>query len=108
MSGLAERLREARERAGLSARGLDEKAGITAGHTTLIESGRRAKPTAEIVGKLAAALGVSIDWLVMGRESGPCCTDEDGPEPEPEPEPARTKSGSMAAVDMKPTGSGPR
>lgn len=73
MSGLAERLREARLRAGLTARALDEKAEITSGHTALIESGRRESPAVETVRKLAAALGVSLDWLVTGaeRESGP-------------------------------------
>lgn len=64
--GLAERLHEARCRAGLSARALDGKAGITVGHTALIESGRRERPAAETVRKLADALGVSIDWLVSG------------------------------------------
>lgn len=79
VSGLAERLREARERAGLSARALDEKAGITPGHTTLIESGRRESPAVETIRKLAEALGVSIDWLVTGRESGTLPGEDDAP-----------------------------
>lgn len=81
MSGLAERLREARERAGLSARALDEKAEITAGHTALIESGRRESPAVETIRKLAAALDVSIDWLVTGaeRESGHALPADDEP-----------------------------
>lgn len=79
MSGLAVRLREARERVGLSARALDEKAAITPGHTTLIESGRRESPAVETIRKLAAALGVSIDWLVTGEErgSGPIADPDD-------------------------------
>ncbi len=68
MNRLAERLREARERLGLSARALDEKADITAGHTALIESGRREHPAVETVRKLAAALDVSLDWLVTGTD----------------------------------------
>jgi transcriptional regulator with XRE-family HTH domain len=63
----SERLREARTRAGLSARKLDELAGITTGHTTLIESGRREAPSVETVRKLAGALNVSLDWLVNGE-----------------------------------------
>jgi transcriptional regulator with XRE-family HTH domain len=69
---IGSRLSEARKRAGLSARALDKKAGITPGHTTLIEQGERAKPSAEIVHKLAVALGVPMGWLVAGEagESG--------------------------------------
>lgn len=69
---MAERLREAREAQGLSARALDARAGITVGHTALIESGQRVSPAMETVRKLAVALGVSLDWLVTARatESG--------------------------------------
>lgn len=77
MAGLADRLREARERAGLSARALDERAEITPGHTTLIESGRRENPAVETIRKLAAALGVSLDWLVTGHDAA----DATGPQP---------------------------
>lgn len=64
---LAERLRWARERAGHSARGLDNLAKITPGHTTLIESGRRADPSGKTLGALALALGVTVDWLLRGE-----------------------------------------
>ncbi len=66
MSGLATRLRFARDDAGLSARALDAAAGITAGHTSQIEAGRRTAVAIETVRRLAEALGVSIDWLVTG------------------------------------------
>ena len=68
MSNLAERLREARERVGMSARELDGKADITPGHTTAIEKGLRRAPSVETVRVLADALGVSLDWLVTGAE----------------------------------------
>ncbi len=66
MSELATRLRATRIKAGLSARALDRKADITAGHTTLIESGRRVDPSSETMRKLASALDVSVDWLLSG------------------------------------------
>lgn len=64
---MAVRLRDARERAGLSARALDERAGITPGHTSLIETGRRESPSVDTVRKISEALGVSLDWLIAGR-----------------------------------------
>jgi transcriptional regulator with XRE-family HTH domain len=82
---VSERLRESRERHGLSAKALDVKAGLTKGHTSLIESGRRTKLAAETAQKLAVALGVSLDWLLGGemfeaRESAVNVADSD-PEP---------------------------
>lgn len=82
MAGLADRLREARERAGLSARGLDDKAGITPGHTSAIESGGRKRPAAETLHKIAMALGVSIDSLMSDADAtgpGLAVTDATGP-----------------------------
>lgn len=71
MQTLAERLRWARGIAGLSARDLDELANLTAGHTSSIEAGRRANPSAETGRALARALGVSLDWLVDGTGAEP-------------------------------------
>ncbi len=69
---VADRVREARERIGLSARALDKKAEITAGHTTAIESGGRQRPAAETLRKIAGALGVTLDWLMADAdETGP-------------------------------------
>jgi transcriptional regulator with XRE-family HTH domain len=45
---------------------LDEKAGLTVGHTATIERGERANPSAETAAKLADALGVPISWLISG------------------------------------------
>jgi transcriptional regulator with XRE-family HTH domain len=46
--------------------GLDEKAGLTVGHTATIERGDRANPSAETAAKLAIALGVPVAWLISG------------------------------------------
>ena len=67
MRTLAERLKWARDRADLTARGLDKRAKLTPGHTAAIESGRRQDPTTTTAQALADALGVSLDWLVSGR-----------------------------------------
>lgn len=63
-NSFGERLRKARLSAGLSARGLDKKAGITRGHTSLIEAGVRPNVELKTARALADALGVSLDWLV--------------------------------------------
>jgi transcriptional regulator with XRE-family HTH domain len=68
---LSTRLRQARKTRGLSASRLDAQAGLTRGHTWQIEAGRKPNIEAETARKLAAALGVSIDWLVRGEGSGP-------------------------------------
>lgn len=46
---------------------LDKRAGLSAGYTWLLESGRRPRPELDTIGKLARALGVSIDWLANGK-----------------------------------------
>ncbi len=67
---IASRLRTARDNIGISARELDRRAGLTQGHTSLIETGERSIE-AGTAAKLATALGVSLDWLVLGRGDGP-------------------------------------
>ena len=62
------RLRE--ERKITSASDLDELAGLSRGHTWLIESGERGKsPSANTARKLASALGVTLDELLEGTET---------------------------------------
>lgn len=71
---IGDRVRAAREAAHISARALDRKAGLTEGHTSLIEAGRNLE--VGTAAKLAVALGVSLDWLVFGSEvkpTGTCC-----------------------------------
>lgn len=55
----------------MSARAVDGVAGLTCGHTALIESGRRPNIEAETARALADALHVSLDWLIAGRGEGP-------------------------------------
>lgn len=76
-TSVGERVRVARERCGLSARALAAKADLSAGYVALIERGQRPSPSGEVFRKLAAALGVSIDWLITGRATA----DETGPQP---------------------------
>ena len=69
MQTFGDRLKEARQKRGLSTKQLAETCGITAGGLAHHEAGRRDYPNAETLGKLAAALDVSIDWLVTGETS---------------------------------------
>ena len=74
MKDLSERLRWVREKAGLSTKGLDAVAGLTKGHTSAIERRERLDPSMSTLRKLAAALGVSLDWLILGRGTAPTVT----------------------------------
>ena len=56
---------------GLSTRELDRLAGITEGHTSLIETGARPNIEARTAASLARVLGVSLDWLVTGAGKEP-------------------------------------
>lgn len=72
MRDIADRVREARKKRGLSARGLAFAAGLSPTHVTLIEARRKGMKdglSAETLRRLADALFVSIDWLVTGVES---------------------------------------
>jgi transcriptional regulator with XRE-family HTH domain len=60
------RLQEARKLGSITARELDRLALTTEGHTSLIESGVVQNVTLDTAGKLAGALGVTLDWLVNG------------------------------------------
>lgn len=68
---ICERLRAARELAGISCRTLDALAGITPGHTSAIEAGRRGNPESRTAIALAHALGLTIDWLLLGDGDAP-------------------------------------
>jgi transcriptional regulator with XRE-family HTH domain len=67
MSGIGERLKATRELAGdLSARELGSLAGVAETYPALIESGVRKQVGADIVSKLAAVLGATTDFLILG------------------------------------------
>lgn len=67
MDTIAERVKWIRAQTGLSARSIDALAGLTPGHTALVEGGHRSDPSAGTLTKLARALGVSLDWLSDGQ-----------------------------------------
>lgn len=68
MSTLADRLKEARERAGLGTRSLSRLSGVSPGQISKLESGERGdRVEAGTIQKLAQALKVSESWL-LGKE----------------------------------------
>ncbi|MDP9356796.1 MAG: helix-turn-helix domain-containing protein [Chloroflexota bacterium] len=67
MDGFGERLRWARERAGLGQRDLAVAASVGVATVTRLERGQtQARPVT--VRRLAAALGVRVPWLAVGEE----------------------------------------
>lgn len=71
MQGISGRLQFLREHAGISGRELDRLAGLGEGHVRLIETGERPRIESATAMKLAATLGVSLDWLIAGRGAPP-------------------------------------
>ena len=67
---IASRVAERRAEKGWSTRELDRRAGLTQGHTYLVEKGERERIEVETLAKLAAALGVTVDWLLGTPPSG--------------------------------------
>ena len=67
----AGRLRTARMAAKIKAKDLAGFAGISAGYLSQLESGSRVMPAAEVVGKIAQFLGVSVEWLLSGDGAAP-------------------------------------
>ncbi len=61
------RVKEARERKGLKATGLDKLAKIGRGAVSRIEAGKRLEVSMETLAKIAKVLDVTLDWLA-GRE----------------------------------------
>lgn len=66
MQTIGERVRWAREKRKFSCAGVDEIAGLSCGHTAMIESGTRERPSATTMSKLAYALQVDLSWLING------------------------------------------
>lgn len=69
--GVASRLKRARLDQGLSQRRLCELAELSAATVRQIETGKNRMPVLDTIEKLAAALGVSSQWLAYGVESMP-------------------------------------
>lgn len=66
-----DRLRWARLAANISARELDRLAGLAEGHTALLEAGKKNDIEMRTAKKLKSALGVTLDWLVIGEGDPP-------------------------------------
>lgn len=70
-SNFGRRLLKLRREAELSARELDRLAGLTPGHTRMIELGQVRSATTETASRIARVLGTSIDWLEAGIGCAP-------------------------------------
>lgn len=68
---LGERLRWAREAGGLTTKGLDRMASLGEGHTAMVETGRRKRPSDETLRAFANVLGLRPEWLLLGSGSAP-------------------------------------
>jgi transcriptional regulator with XRE-family HTH domain len=76
MKTLAERLSWARNKGGLTQRGLCRLAKLPSErHVGLIESGDLKEPRRQTAKRLATALGVPIDWLSFGQGETPNAAD---------------------------------
>jgi transcriptional regulator with XRE-family HTH domain len=71
LGSLGARARYARKLSGLSSRGLSLRAGLDANTLSQIERERRRDPQVSSVAALAVTLGLSLDWLVLGRGAAP-------------------------------------
>jgi transcriptional regulator with XRE-family HTH domain len=69
--GIAERVRSARHRAGLSREALAFHSGVSWSAIAQVESGRRTNLRPATLAALARALGVTIDYLVTGAPPHP-------------------------------------
>ena len=67
MDTIGTRVREARQKRGMSRADLARAAGLSGGAVSRIESGERS-PGAETLARLARALGVELDYLMGGRQ----------------------------------------
>lgn len=74
LTPFAERLRDLRAKAELSTRDLDRIAGLSAGHTYLLEGGQgreNKRVSAEVALAVAHVFGVRIEWLINGEGDAP-------------------------------------
>ena len=75
--GLGKRIRELREKAGITQQKLAEIAGVSSVHMSKVETGI-ALPGVEVVVRIANYFGVTTDWIL--RENIPGLTDKLGDE----------------------------
>ncbi len=67
---LGDRIRQRRADTGLSAAELARRAMISTGYLSALERGQRPRPSAEVLDRLATALGTTIADL-LGQEAQP-------------------------------------
>lgn len=70
-ANLAARLRLAREKRGLTGRGLDRAAELHQGHVNQIERGEITDLSMATLAKLARALNLAVGWLGFGEGAEP-------------------------------------
>ena len=61
---MSRRIAQALSLRGWTQSDLSARSGVTTGHISMILSGNRARPSADVVYRLAGALEVSADWLL--------------------------------------------
>jgi transcriptional regulator with XRE-family HTH domain len=71
LGGLPGRLTAARGLAGLHLKELSLLAGLAQGHAGMVERGEMESPSIRTVALLAEVLGLSMDWIVLGRGKPP-------------------------------------
>lgn len=71
LSVLADRIRLARQRTGLSQAELSEQAGVTPSAVAQWENPRGTQPGLTHLVRIAAAMNVTLDWLVTGSGARP-------------------------------------
>lgn len=68
LASLPDRLKAARKTRDIDSTKLDELAGVSQGRTSRAEGGKRLERiTADAAVKLSKALGVHVEWLLVGR-----------------------------------------
>jgi transcriptional regulator with XRE-family HTH domain len=70
-TSVSARLGKLCEDAGVSHESVSLSAGLAGGHVGLIVTGRVKRPSADVLAKIADVLGVSLDWIVLGRGEEP-------------------------------------
>jgi transcriptional regulator with XRE-family HTH domain len=70
-SDFGRRLREVRDGAGISMRGLSLAADVSRDMVRQIEEGLIQQPSLKVAKSLAEAMGISLDWLASGIGDAP-------------------------------------
>ena len=113
MSTLSERLKQARQHAGLTQDELAEKSGVTQASISKIELGKNKSENTTFGVQLAVACGVRCEWLVLGTGKmleglkPPCLKNTGAQTPPGRPRSSALRNHSrttMQAHQKKPTG----